>query len=170
MRRKRITIHLNDLKYLYISNLREEEKSVESINISEFYASIVEAGVDDATINNEFANYQERQKYIETFVDKIQNKKSIGKLKDLPMYLKKQTAGNAKYNLDKFADNISKYRGKYNNSPEKLDLEVLINLYTSVIDLYMEEKDRELTFDQISGYKELVATNKGIETALLEEK
>lgn len=81
-------------------------------------------------------------------------------------HLRNTSAENAKSNLDSLADNIQRYRALNNKLPKDLKVEELCDYYSRVIQLYLSDKNMELSKEMCEKYKDLAKIQQIIENDL----
>ena len=72
-------------------------------------------------------------------------------------YLKNTTAENAKMNLEHLAANIQRYIGENKKEPYGLNIEALCDLYGKVLNLYLSDKNAQISDELRNDYKRLAA-------------
>ena len=72
-------------------------------------------------------------------------------------YLKNTTAENAKMNLEYLAANIQRYIGENKREPYGLNTEALCDLYGKVLNLYLSDKNAQISDELRNDYKRLAA-------------
>ena len=72
-------------------------------------------------------------------------------------YLKNTTAENAKMNLEFLAANIQRYIGENKKEPYGLNTEALCDLYGKVLNLYLSDKNAQISDELKNDYKRLAA-------------
>ncbi len=72
-------------------------------------------------------------------------------------YLKNTTAANAKMNLEYLAANIQRYIGENKKEPYGLNTEALCDLYGKVLNLYLFDKNAQISDELKNDYKRLAA-------------
>lgn len=72
-------------------------------------------------------------------------------------YLRTATAANAKINLEHLAANIQRYIGENKREPYGLNTEALCDLYGKVLNLYLSDKNAQISDELKNDYKRLAA-------------
>ena len=70
--------------------------------------------------------------------------------------LRNLSADNVKNNLDRLGLGIQSYIGENKRQPDNLDVEGLCGLYSSVVEMYSQDKNAKITHEMYEEYKRLV--------------
>lgn len=142
-----------ELKYF---SFGDEEK--ERIDISQVYAKLFDAGIQNQQLQKELEEHRQRGEFVQEFRKKLTEFPTSWNYLELNVssYLKNITADNAKKNLDNLAMNVQRYIGEHQKSPTSLDVDGLCNLYSRVIELFIQDKRMELSNELREEYKRLV--------------
>lgn len=136
-----------------------------TINIGAIYASLIECGKD----NLQRKEKEEFEKLKNMFNNIFEEKSDVyngNEKQRFSSYLKNITAENAKLNLEKMAGNILYLRkgnflvwkeNKINELQEKIQ-----ELYLKVIEVYVNDKSRELNQEIIQTYRKLAVEEKDL--------
>ncbi len=156
-----LEIELEDLKYFKFD---EGDK----VDICELYAQLVEEAIKEqeklAQQNVFNKGYDLTQKFKDKITADPSNYKE--KLQKVSGHLRNTSAENAKSNLDSLADNIQRYRALNNKLPKDLKVEELCDYYSRVIQLYLSDKNMELSKEMCEKYKDLAKIQQIIENDL----
>ena len=156
-----LEIELEDLKYFKFD---ESDKA----DICELYAQLVEEAIKEqeklAQQNVFNKGYDLTQKFKDKITADPSNYKE--KLQKVSGHLRNTSAENAKSNLDSLADNIQRYRALNNKLPKDLKVEELCDYYSRVIQLYLSDKNMELSKEMCEKYKDLAKIQQIIENDL----
>lgn len=156
-----LEIELEDLKYFKFD---ESDK----VDICELYAQLVEEAIKEqeklAQQNVFNKGYDLTQKFKDKITADPSNYKE--KLQKVSGHLRNTSAENAKSNLDSLADNIQRYRALNNKLPKDLKVEELCDYYSRVIQLYLSDKNMELSKEMCEKYKDLAKIQQIIENDL----
>lgn len=143
-----------DVLSLTVFYLSEDKK----IDVCELYAFLV----DIARTYEETTNKVNREG--ERFMSEFKEKLRVTPLPEkwdtqrkASSYLKNTTAENAKMNLEYLAANIQRYIGENKREPYGLNTEALCDLYGKVLNLYLSDKNAQISDELRNDYKRLAA-------------
>lgn len=136
------------LKKVYFDN------DEEAIDVCELYARLIELCALNMQENSD--NADKRSELVLDFRKKITDKPEHWneQFYSVAGHLRKATAENAKKRLDTLASNIQRYMGRTKSIPSGLDVEFLCDLYSKVIEVYLQDKKKILSDELKIAYRE----------------
>lgn len=131
------------------------------VDICELYAEMYESQRESSISqndnnSNDFIEKIEGQKLKQNFSLKVTNiarTEHKGKINLIPKSLKNKTTEWVKKKLEDIADYIEDYSYKNNTFPVGFENNLLIQLYSEVVDLYMQDPKSEISAKQYDTYK-----------------
>lgn len=133
-------------------------KDNQEIYVSQLYAALFTLSTQNVGLQEQLGKEQEQADLMEKFrkrITDIPKRWSHEEIK-ASSYLRTQTVGNARINLEKLALGIQRYLGENKKPPEFLDVEGLCELYGNVIKMCFEDENEKLNLDMYNEYKRLV--------------
>lgn len=127
------------------------------IDICKIYADMHEK--QKSILEDEPDNSLETQKLKLAFSEKVNNisqMEYIGKVKPIPGNLRNKTAKWAKEKLEDLANYIQDYTYKNKRFPDGFEKDTLINLYSEIVDLYVDDPKAETSEAQRKTYQRIV--------------
>lgn len=109
--------------------------------------------------DSEIIQNQEKQSLKQNFAMKVNNVSLNGyeeRIKSIPRTLKNKSVRWVKEKLEDLANYIQEYSYKNKKLPDGLDGNVLVQLYSDVVDLYMENPEAVISLQQYNIYKQIV--------------
>ena len=109
--------------------------------------------------DSEIIQNQEKQSLKQNFAMKVNNVSLNGyeeRIKSIPRTLKNKSVRWVKEKLEDLANYIQEYSYKNKKLPDGLDSNVLVQLYSDVVDLYMENPEAVISLQQYKIYKQIV--------------
>ena len=156
-----LEIEVEDLQYFKFD---KDDK----VDICKLYACLIEEANTEQEKLAQQNVFNKGQDLTQNFREKItvDSSNPKGKMQRVSSYLKNASAENAKSNLDSLADNIQRYRALNNKLPKDLKVEELCDYYSRVIQLYLSDKNMELSKEMCEKYKDLAKIQQIIENDL----
>jgi len=149
--------------WIPIEESAEEGKLIgEKVDICELYAEMYESqresfiSQNDDNSRNDFIEKIDGQKLKQNFSLKVTNVARTaheGKINSIPTSLRNKTTEWVKKKLEDIADYIEDYSYKNNTFPVGFENNLLIQLYSEVVDLYMQNPKSEISVKQYETYK-----------------
>ena len=149
--------------WIPIEKSAEEGKLIgEKVDICELYAEMYESqresfiSQNDDNSRNDFIEKIDGQKLKQNFSLKVTNVARTaheGKINSIPTSLRNKTTEWVKKKLEDIADYIEDYSYKNNTFPVGFENNLLIQLYSEVVDLYMQNPKSEISVKQYDTYK-----------------
>ncbi len=138
----------------------------QKIDISRLYAELFALSVQNEEFQGQLEQQQEQENLVIKFRKRITERPASWNHEEnrASSYLIKQTAGNARYNLERLALRIQRYYGEKGKQPENLDVEGLCALYSSVVSMCFKDENTKLTPEMCNEYKRLVKVQDEMKT------
>ena len=132
------------------------------IDICRIYTAIFEKTemiqIEQASLGNYNNNAAEGMDLKRRFAQQVEGiavSDYTSKVSAIPAYLKNRTSRNVKEVLENIANRIQKFTYKEKRHLENFDVQRLIDLYSGVIDIYMENPGNDISEQQYHEYKEM---------------
>lgn len=121
------------------------------IDICNIYAKLCDVAMEEISTN--LNESQKQKQFFAQQAGQMALSDYTRKIPNIPSFLKNKTAEYAKKTLENIGNGIQKYTYREKKFPEGYNSEMLINLYSEVIDLYDRNPKAELTNEQLDRYR-----------------
>lgn len=144
-----------DMSMLWVPT-GESFETGEKIDICKIYAEMYEK--QKIIFNTQNNNIMERQRIKRNFASKVTNisqSEYLGRIESIPGSLRNKTAAWVKERLDSIANYIQNYTYENKKFPIGFDSNLLINLYSDVVDLYTQNPELQISEEQHNTYRRI---------------
>ena len=144
-----------DMSMLWVPTVEAFETG-EKIDICKIYAEMHEKQKTVANMQNN--NIMERQRIKRNFASKvtdISQSEYLGRIEPIPGSLRNKTAAWAKEKLDSIANYIQKYTYENKKFPIGFESNLLIKIYSDVVDLYAQNPELQISEEQHNTYRRI---------------
>lgn len=134
----------------------------DKVDIFQLYASLIEKAVEENRRMLDQNVFDRGSKLMQDFKDKLiyESENYVKNFQQVSGFFRSATAEKAKYNLDKMAENIQRYRSIQKKQPEFLDIEKMCKYYEQIVQLYLSNGNKNLSKALHDQYKEFAKYNK----------